>query len=47
MLKCILEKYEWEYVNWTETTQGRVKKGAFVNNAIKLVVVVVVVVVVV
>jgi len=41
MLKCILEKYERVYVNWTEIAQDRVKKGAFVNTAIKLAVVVV------
>jgi len=43
MLKCILEKHKRVYVNWTEIAQDRVKKGAFVNTAIKLVVVVVVV----
>jgi hypothetical protein len=36
MLKCILEKYERGYMNWAEIAQDRVKKGAFVNTAIKL-----------
>jgi hypothetical protein len=46
MLKCILEKYQQEYLNWTEIAQDGVKKGALVNTVVVVVVVVVEVVVV-